>query len=69
VDRANSLLYRRSAAGCLFVGLVAIVVGIVFYAGSHPNRGLAGIIVGAILVGIGVRLAVVERRSRRGRPW
>jgi hypothetical protein len=62
VDSSNSLLYRRSAALCLVVGLVAIVVGIVFYAGSHPNRGLAGILVGVIL-------AVVERRSRRGRPW
>jgi glucose uptake protein GlcU len=69
VDSSNSLLYRRSAALCLVVGLVAIVVGIVFYAGSHPNRGLAGILVGVILVGIGVTLAVVERRSRRGRPW
>jgi uncharacterized membrane protein HdeD (DUF308 family) len=69
VDYSKSLMYRRGAVGSGALGVLLIVVGIIFYASKHPNRGLACVIVGALLLIVGIALAVVERRARRGRPW
>jgi uncharacterized membrane protein HdeD (DUF308 family) len=69
VDRSTSLLYRRSAAGCLAVGVIVLIVGIILYGDHHPTKGLAALIIGALLVVVGIVVASVERRSRRGRPW
>ncbi|HLH61169.1 MAG TPA: hypothetical protein VKV20_05745 [Ktedonobacteraceae bacterium] len=43
--------------GVIALGIIALVVGILFEAGmfgAHPARGIAGIVVGAILLIAGV---------------
>lgn len=49
----NPVLYY----GVIALGVIALVIGILFLAGSfgaHPARGIAGVVVGAILLIVGV---------------
>jgi glucose uptake protein GlcU len=69
MDSHNSLLYRRAAVACAAIGIIGVIVGIAFYAGKHPNRGLAGVLIGVVLIVVGAGLAIFERRGRDKRPW
>ena len=49
----NPVLYY----GVIVLGVIALVIGILYLAGSlgvHPARGIAGVVVGAVLLVAGV---------------
>jgi uncharacterized membrane protein HdeD (DUF308 family) len=64
---SQRLLYRRVAVVSGLLGVVALILGIVFYADKHTARGLAAVIVGVILLIVGGAAAGVERRDRHRR--
>ncbi len=58
----NPVLYY----GVIVLGVIALVIGILYMAGSfgvHPARGIAGIVVGAILLIAGVVGLFMARNS------
>lgn len=58
----NPLLYY----GAIVLGVIALVIGILYLAGSlgvHPARGIGGVVVGAILLIAGVVGLFMTRSS------
>jgi sulfite exporter TauE/SafE len=52
--------------GAIVLGIIALVVGIYYSTNDHPTREIAGIVVGAILLIIGlVGVFVIIPRSTR----
>ena len=52
--------------GVIVLGIIGLVVGVLYLAGSfgdHPARGIAGVVVGAILVIAGVVGLFMARSS------
>jgi uncharacterized membrane protein HdeD (DUF308 family) len=64
---SQRLMYRRVAAVCGLIGVIAIIVGIAFYADKHTARGLTGIIVGVVFLVVGIAAALIARRDRQRR--
>jgi uncharacterized membrane protein HdeD (DUF308 family) len=64
VEPQQRLTYRRVAVSSGLLGVAALIVGIIFYSTRHPSRGLVLVIVGALLLILGVGLAVYERWDR-----
>ncbi len=58
----NPVLYY----GVIVLGVIALVIGILYMAGSfgvHPARGIAGIVIGAILLIVGIVGIFMARSS------
>ena len=58
----NPVLYY----GVIVLGVIALVIGILYLAGSfgvHPARGIAGVVVGAVLLVAGVVGMFMARSS------
>lgn len=58
----NPVLYY----GVIVLGVIALVIGILYMAGSfgvHPARGIAGIVIGAVLLIAGVVGIFMARNS------
>src|SRR4051794_33917109 len=52
--------------GVIVLGVIALVIGILYMAGSfgvHPARGIAGIVVGAVLLVVGIVGIFMARSS------
>ena len=60
-------MYRRVAVAAGLLGVIAIIIGIVFYSGKHTARGLTAVIIGVLLLIVAGITAYVERRDRQRR--